>query len=263
MSCDGAGRCTNCMNGMHCGAAGACVTWTCDATHTCQQVFTPMGSGNPPGGAPHDCHVNVCDGMGGVVTITGPDDKPLDPSACVLGTCVGDMPSTMPAASTVDCFGGNQCDGMGHCGTCTQDADCGAATACATPKCIGGHCSAIFEAAETVTPQQTDGDCKKSVCDGAGNATTTPDDADVPPNPDACHTAGCSNGAVTSSAIMVPNSNNPCIEDGCDPATGIFHTPLPEGASCGGCSLCQGNVCTDPCPAIGCVCIGDACGGCI
>lgn len=264
MTCDGAGHCTNCTNDSSCGQPGACHAWTCDdATQVCQQVFTPMGSGSPPGGTTHDCRRNVCDGMGGVITIAEPTDKPLDPSACVLGTCVGDMPSTTPAAATVGCFGGNKCDGMGNCGTCTKDADCGTVTECATPRCIGGHCSAELAASGTPTAQQTSGDCKKSVCNGSGSVTTVADDADVPPDPDACTIAGCSAGMPTMTPVMVPSSNNPCIVDGCNPMTGVFHDPRPDGTSCGGCSICQAATCGDPCPALGCVCISTTCGACL
>lgn len=262
MTCDGAGHCTNCNNAAQCGAAGTCFTWTCDANQTCQQVFTPMGMNNPSGGIAHDCHRNVCDGKGGVTVVPDPTDEPLDPSTCMLGTCVGDMAATTPAPATVACFGG-KCDGMGNCGSCSVDADCGAPEACATPKCIGGHCSAIFAPAGMTTPQQTSGDCSKNVCDGNGGVTTAPDDTDIPPDPDACNTAGCSNGAPTSTPIMVPSSNNPCIQDGCDPQSGVFHTPLPDNTACGGCSICVSAVCTDPCPAINCQCVGNVCGNCI
>ncbi|APR83607.1 5'-nucleotidase [Minicystis rosea] len=258
MKCDAGGRCTGCTKAADCGATGACFTWTCDADHVCQQAFVPAGMGEPGGDAPGDCKRNACDGNGGVVIVPAPIDLPANPSTCTLAACLGQNPTTAPAEAGVMCSGGT-CDGMGHCGSCAKDADCGAPSACATPTCVGGHCSEVFAPLGTPAPPQTTGDCHDKVCDGNGAITDAPNDADVPPSTNACITMSCKDGAIVMTAVPVPSSNDPCIEDGCDPATGVFHEPRPNGTDCGGCSICDSGACVDPCPNIGCFCAGLAC----
>ncbi|MFT3773531.1 MAG: hypothetical protein QM820_49780 [Minicystis sp.] len=258
MACDDTGHCTGCKTASNCGTTLPCFTWNCDTNDTCQQAFVPAGMGDPAGGTPGDCKRNVCDGMGGVMTVPDATDVPANPSACTLGACTGSAPTTKPAPASATCLGGT-CDGMGNCGSCVTDSDCGDPSACATPKCLGGHCSAVFMPAGTVIAQQTPGDCVKKVCDSMGAVTAVPDDGDVPPDPDKCTVASCGDGLVVLTPVNVPSSNNPCIADGCNPQTGVFHDAVPNGTGCGGCSTCQGGFCVDPCPAMGCSCAGTSC----
>jgi hypothetical protein len=256
--CDDLGQCVGCNSDAQCGDHGPCYVWTC-VDMTCTPSFVPAGTGDPGGDAPGDCQRYACDGMGGVAPIADPTDHPAAPSACLLGACAGGAPATTPAPAGTPCLGGT-CDGAGHCGACTTSADCGPAGPCATPVCVAGHCSATFAAPGTLTPTQILGDCHDQVCNGAGGVTSTVRDSDAPAAPDACTVASCSMGMVVHTPVDVTNSGNPCIADGCDPVTGVFHTPLGDGTSCGGCSSCQATVCTDPCPSQGLTCMGTSCG---
>lgn len=259
VQCNAAGLCVGCQDSSQCGPSGPCFTWTCSNNQTCQPSFLPVGTGNPGGGAPGDCQKYACDGTGGVVPIAHPTDVPPSPSACLLGACMGIVPVTQPALAGTPCPGG-KCDGAGHCGACMMAADCGMPSPCATPACITNHCSLVYSPQGMMTPTQTNGDCRYQVCDGAGGVTMMVDDADIPPAPDACTTASCSGGMVVHTPVTVVSSNNPCIVDGCDPMSGVYHHAQPNGVSCGGCSICKATTCTNPCPAMGFICMGTLCG---
>lgn len=172
-------------------------------------------------------------------------------------TGTGD-PCTGAVAGTT-CPGG-VCDDAGSCVECNISTDCGS-QACALPSCVEGHCTTtpVDAGAPAPAPAQVPGDCKTIMCDGVGGTTTVPDDADPPPNPDACHTTSCSGGNPVVTPVTVPSSNSPCIADGCDPTTGVYHNPINEGMSCGGCSVCQSGSCNDPCAAMGCACADSGC----
>jgi hypothetical protein len=104
------------------------------------------------------------------------------------------------------------------------------ATPCATPACIGGHCTGTYAPQGAAPPaQQVMGDCKTILCDGHGGMTELPDFMDPPPNADACHMGFCIGEMPTQQ--MQPN-----------------------GTSCAPCSTCQAGVCTSTCGA-GCTCL--------
>lgn len=257
LMCDGMGACVGCKTDGQCGAGGACFTWVC-TNQQCQQQFTPAGAGNPGGDTPGDCQHNVCDGMGGISTVVDPSDHPPDPNACLAGICNGGSPSTQPKPAGTACPGG-VCDGNGNCGQCLADADCGAPTACATPVCVANHCSATYAPYGAANPPQAPHDCRTQICDGSGGVTSVPDDSDVPPNPDACNIASCSGGNAVTNPVQIPPTNDPCKVNSCDPTQGIVTGNVADGTACGGCSACFGGSCTDPCPAMGCICNGIFC----
>jgi hypothetical protein len=87
---------------------------------------------------------------------------------------------------------------------CKVDTDCPAAGSdeCITERCVDGQCLTTNVATGTPVTNQTPGDCRKNVCDGAGNITTDADDTDTPP-PVTCEDVSCSNGkAVETPSAM-------------------------------------------------------------
>lgn len=118
---------------------------------------------------------------------------------------------------------------------------------CVAASCDMGCCGSAFVDMGTPAGPQTGGDCKLRVCDGAGTATTVPDDTDKPADQDECHAAGCSGGSATQAPKP---AGSPCTVGGkvCGD---------PNGGSAGTCVEC--NTAADC--AAGMVCAGNACKG--
>ncbi len=115
-ACDGQGVCvgTNqCSVVGDCGTSTECVTFTC-TQGVCGSSFT--ASGVPVGSqTAGDCHVNVCDGGGSIVSQIDDTDTPsTGGNICVIGLCIAGAPSLVPASSGTVCQGGS-CDGTGVC----------------------------------------------------------------------------------------------------------------------------------------------------
>lgn len=88
-------------------------------------------------------------------------------------------------------------DGAGA--ACATRDDCPANTPCASWACLDGRCGDTLEPDGTpVLVGSVTGDCKKNVCKG-GEPAVVPDDADVPPQNDACVKKTCSSGEVSKS----------------------------------------------------------------
>jgi hypothetical protein len=105
---------------------------------------------------------------------------------------------------------------------CVSAADCGPATACATPSCVGGVCVTSYAPLGTPSGPQTIGDCQKVVCDGHGEASAVTDDNDVPDDGNPCTVDTCSGGAPQ-------------------------HQPAGAGTSCGPGLVCIGTACVGGC----------------
>ena len=79
---------------------------------------------------------------------------------------------------------------------CVTAADCPFSDLeCAKKTCIGGKCGVNFIAKGTLTGPQTDSDCKRRECDGAGLAVIAYDPTDPPKDTDQCLKEYC-DGAV-------------------------------------------------------------------
>jgi len=121
-------------------------------------------------------------------------------------------------------------------GECVKPTDC-PPKLCYQATCDGGICSAIAVAVGTPTPDQSNGDCRKLTCDGKGSATNLPDNADYPPNKDACHKGICTDGTPMQSLLLM---NMPCAFDGgavCDNAGNCVE--------CNTSLQCMGGVCNN------------------
>jgi hypothetical protein len=91
---------------------------------------------------------------------------------------------------------------------CTVASECpGTDTDCRFRTCNGGACGFDNVAGGTLTSQQTAGDCRKNVCDGAGGVSSVVDDTDVPNDSNDCTTDTCQNGVPSSLPMAV---GSPC-----------------------------------------------------
>lgn len=85
--------------------------------------------------------------------------------------------------------------GSGGVGGCDSVTDCPPpSNDCEVPVCIGGLCgtSALPQGAEVA--QQQPGDCKVSICDGAGGLIQLLDDTDLPNDAQSCTADVCQSG---------------------------------------------------------------------
>jgi hypothetical protein len=120
---------------------------------------------------------------------------------------------------------GTGCTG-GTCqnGVCTAECssaqDCtGTDTDCRTRTCSNGTCGTSFTAAGVAITAQTAGDCKKTVCDGAGGFHEVPDSTDL------------------------PNDGNPCTDDLC--TAGVpSHPDKHDGEICNTTGSCFRGQCS-------------------
>ncbi|MBI5533846.1 MAG: hypothetical protein HY898_14085 [Deltaproteobacteria bacterium] len=107
--------------------------------------------------------------------------------------------------------------GAGGTGVCNPNNCPGSDTECATRVCKSGACAMDYAPSTKVLQAQVAGDCKKVMCDGAGQTIQVPDDLDR------------------------PNDNKPCTDDVC--TGGVPSNPnTASGTPCGGNNTkCDGN----------------------
>nr|HEX4314010.1 hypothetical protein [Kofleriaceae bacterium] len=215
LMCDGGGDCVNCTLPDQCpGSDSDCQVRTC-LEGVCGVDNQPMNMA-----AAHqvtgDCHKNLCDGSGNVVSTIDNTDAPNDNNACTANVCTNGSGSNPPLGSGTSCGSGLQCDGTGDCVTCIDASQCpGSDTECETRTCTSGTCGFSFTGSGTLVSEQTAGDCNDAVCDGAGNITNTPDDGDL------------------------PNDHNDCTADTCTNGS-AGHSNEPQGSACAGGLECDG-----------------------
>ncbi len=143
--------------------------------------------------------------------------------------------------------GGNTGGSGGVADECGSPSDCGEDTECAFHTCSDGKCGVMPTPLGTPAGVQTDGNCKKYVCDGEGGYVDQTDDTDVPEGQTQCASQGCSSGTPFVS-YKAPGA--PCDDNGgamCD-GTGLCVECL-ANADCasGVCanSQCQSATCDD------------------
>ena len=241
----GDGRCKGgkcqvaCTVDATCNDNNPCTQDSCDvAQGLC--AYIPLNGENTPGAAqtPGDCQVEVC--VNGV-SIGSPDDSDLPTTAtdCDEELCNSGVPSKPPLQLDAACGQGDTkyCNGTGACVECNLPSQCGVDTECLKVTCIAGACGTMPTPVNTPVAQQTPGDCRVVVCDGAGNQAPQP----VIDNTDPF------------------NDNNPCTADACASGTSS-NKPLAPGSACGNGQACNSKAqcgcsndgqCTSP----------DKCGG--
>ena len=184
------------MEGTYCGTGGAC-----DGMGNCLPPCYGVMAGTPLPfylQAEGDCQLLVCDGKGNAITQADDSDlPPADPNPCIVTTCNMGYITASVLPPNSPCGIDGVCDETGTCHS--QGVD---------PLCIN------VEAGTPLAPEfQTDGDCRLAVCDGYGNVSWNPDDADIPQYNKPCVIDMCSNGAYTYSKR---EPGTPCNSFGVD-----------------------------------------------
>jgi Stigma-specific protein, Stig1. len=146
-------------------------------------------------------------------------------SSCRNGVCVDCVCGPVCPTGQVQCSAKcvNLATDPRHCGTCTKVCasgqvctngvcqagppppqcavpfDCpGVDTECKTRTCVAGVCGFSFTPSGTAVAAQIAGDCKKNVCDGAGNIAPVPDDSDLPDDFNECTLNVCAGGVPSN-----------------------------------------------------------------
>ncbi|HXK17514.1 MAG TPA: hypothetical protein VNG33_06920, partial [Polyangiaceae bacterium] len=248
-----------------------CTQDVCDPSSGVKHTPLPAGSLCDNG--------NVCDGVstcnGSGVCVAGNAPTVDDANPCTTDDC---DPATgvrhTPVAAGTSCSDGNACNGAetcggdGHCAAgvapavddgnpCTLDscdsvagikhaaAPAGASCADSNP-CNGVEaCDGSGTCKAGTSPSFDDGNpCTVDSCDPTSGARHVPTAAGSS-CADANHCNGeetCSpSGVCAAAAPPLVDDGNACTQDSCDPASGVQHSPLPAGASCG-----AGNACRSP-----------------
>ncbi|AKU93768.1 Putative secreted sialidase [Labilithrix luteola] len=167
-----------------------------------------------------DCKKSQCDGAGKVVSVNDDTDLPDDKNPCTDDVCTNGVPSHPFKTVGTTCGTSLVCDGAGNCQGCNQPSDCsGTDDDCSSRTCKAGVCGRAFTKNGTAVTAQTAGDCKKAVCDGAGNVTSVNDDSDIASDGNSCTNDVCTNGVLS-------------------------HPTVADGTSCENGKLCKAGVCT-------------------
>ena len=250
--CYGAGSlCTNakqccsgtCTNRVCAAEVDLCATMNCDDDNPCTTdscldgscTHTPVNQGTPcgPGGwmqcdATGQCVPPLMCNPGAIEECYSGDPSTYNVGICKAGIHVCDStgmqwgPCTGEVLPRAEICGNGQdddCNGVidNGCGgeQCMVATDCQYMdTACQKRTCINEVCGFDYAAAGTLLPAefQTDGDCKLAVCDGYGNVSWNPDDADTPPAKP-CVIYSCSNGEYSYTGEA---NGTPCVLFGAD-----------------------------------------------
>jgi hypothetical protein len=217
-----------------------CLTRGCTAEGKC--VPDKVAAGTPVSQQTiGDCQMVVCDGEGATKSQGDDTDLPVDGKECTVDACTAGVPSHPALAAKTPCGQGGAlyCDGNGACVGCTDDAQCGAPTDCATPRCTLGACDTDFVAPGTPIATQIAGDCQEVQCDGLGGTKSIAAGADIVDDGNSCTDDLCVAGAATH-----PNSpsGTACSSNGihCNGAGACV--PCLTGADCQS-LVCTAQVC--------------------
>lgn len=273
-----AGRDSGADGGPKCKAPTDCP----DAANECIEVTCTAGvCGEKPKAAgttvstqtAGDCQKNECDGAGKILAVDDDTDVPNDNDACTQDRCAGGEPEHTNVSDGTPC-GANLTCVNGACTGCATANDCpGVDDECKTRTCSAGKCGFDYATDGKALAAQVAGDCKKSVCDGAGNSKSVDDDADLPADDGSqCTNEVCNAGmpshpnepkglACNQGGGTLCNGAGVCVAPACD--DGIQNgneTGLDCGGVCGvcpngeGCAVatdcasgkCTGNICQAP-----------------
>jgi hypothetical protein len=138
---------------------------------------------------------------------------------------------------------------------------CNDNNACTADSCVGGGTAVAFCRNTAVAAGTTceDGNACNGleICDGLGTcqpgtiqaAGTACPDGDLCDGDETCNATG----TCLSGTPPIVNDNNSCTADACDSATGVAHTPLPDGSACNGSGVCTAGTCSITCAHDKCV----------
>jgi hypothetical protein len=214
------------------------------------------------------CTIDVC-AEDGFCDQEPSELAPDDNDECTKDACNGSNEVHDPVEDGTACgFKGGLTCVAGKC-KCTVATECGVNTKCITFTCDNGECKSDNAAPNTPVDDALQDDCKKYVCDGAGNVIEAPDLMDFPADTVAgdCRKNGCDAlgvlNDVENTADVPQDDGNPCTLEGCNGADPILHqpvadmTPCQPGPSCDsiggvaqaiGQSICIAGACSTPAP---------------
>lgn len=163
--CDGSGSCVQCNSATQCpGSDTECQQRTC-SNFVCGVFFIP--SGTPTSSqVPGDCHINRCDGAGGIASFINLADVPVDGNQCTNDICAAGVPENPPSSVGTACNqnGGTVCDGAGACVVAPQVV--GTAPPNGASVAAGPNIAVVFSQAmnpSTLTGQTSAGACSGSI----------------------------------------------------------------------------------------------------
>jgi hypothetical protein len=121
----------------------------------------------------------------------------LPPSTSTTSTTVGDTTTTAVATtsttSSTETTTTTECASVAQCGG--EDNDCQARA------CLDGICGFTYTPPDTVVTDQNLGNCRDTVCDGAGGFVEATNDADVPNDGNDCTDDLCTQGVPSNPPI--------------------------------------------------------------
>lgn len=168
---------------------------------------------------------------------------PSDQNDCTDDLCDGttETHANKPDGTRCGHDGNLECK-AGKC-ECETKEQCGTDTACITFSCQNGGCSWTTADEGTDVDGLAPGDCKKRVCDDAGNIIEVADAADAPSTtaPGDCKKNACDGMTpvvVADPTDVPPDDDKPCTMEGCNGDTPILHVPVDDGTPCGSGPLC-------------------------
>jgi RHS repeat-associated protein len=195
-----------------------------------QDMATPVTGGG--GGCGSGCSDgNVCNGV----------------ETCVSGSCVPGTPPVVDDQNPCTTDSCHPTNGVTHVnvanGTACNDGDlCTNSSSCQAGTCVGSNpvvCTALDQCHNAGTCNPATGVCSNpnkpngTSCSD-GNACTASDT--------------CQSGSCTAGSTVPTDDGNACTTDGCDPSSGVTHTPVAQGTPCSDQDVCNGS---ETCNTIG------------
>jgi hypothetical protein len=168
-----------------------------------------------------DCKIGHCNGAGLIVYMDDFTDTPAAMGECTIGVCsmMGAGVENKSAGTT--CSTG-YCDGAGKCVECVAATTCpGTDSDCRKRACVANKCAMSNLPDGSVAATQVPGDCKITLCDGAGATRTATASTDVPVDGNPCTQDVCTGSVpsnpdeepgVSCSALGTCNGEGQCVE---------------------------------------------------
>lgn len=268
LHCDSGGVCVGCMMDSECPAGNDCETPSCNiANEQCGFLYAPPNTPLPAAKQmAGNCHVLVCDGVGGVTDKVDDSDVPAKP-------CFKCMNGAVTVTYDAQCSLGmnvGYCSVAGICVECNVPSECPQPMdpLCATASCsVQKTCGTSFVANGTDLPpaNQTIGDCTVLQCDGSGNEVGVAQISDVKDDGNVCTIDSCNGTTPVNTPAQAgppPQGNCPAATPLCDGAGQCVECNV--NADCGAKVCYQHGCCTKTtCAAQNktCAMISDNCGG--
>lgn len=198
----------------------------------------------------------VSEGTAGTTTgpETGPETGP-GPGSATTGAPTTDGPTAGSMSQGTTAEPTTVTPTTGTPAECQTPEQC-PSSPCQAPTCEAGVCGTV-NLAEGTEVDDLPGDCRRTVCDGAGGTKEIAADDPPPQATGDCKVVGCLQGQVvyTPADDDLPNDDNDCTLDACMGGEPKF-TARPVHSPCGamGASFCHSDASCQPCKEV-----SDAC----